>query len=176
MDLTSALDINLASTRAIYEASVTRPLPPAVTDPERRWPGGTLRSKDRLGLRDLRHPTAGEARPRPQVPARRRHPRLRHGQRHGSGSSLGIVNEAYRALGDEVATEADIDTALKLGAGHPLAGPFEAGQRGSVDGGARVGAHAPDAAYGPAFEPAPLLLQGHLARIAPPETAGASVA
>jgi 3-hydroxybutyryl-CoA dehydrogenase len=38
--------------------------------------------------------------------------------------TLAIVNEAYRALGDRVATAEDIDLALKLGAGHPF-GPFE---------------------------------------------------
>jgi 3-hydroxybutyryl-CoA dehydrogenase len=37
---------------------------------------------------------------------------------------LAIVNEAYRALGDGVASAADIDLALRLGAGHPD-GPFE---------------------------------------------------
>ena len=38
--------------------------------------------------------------------------------------ALAIVNEAYRALGEGVATAADIDLALRLGAGHPV-GPFE---------------------------------------------------
>jgi 3-hydroxybutyryl-CoA dehydrogenase len=43
---------------------------------------------------------------------------------------LAIVNEAYRALGDRVATADDIDRAMKLGANHPF-GPFEwAGQTG----------------------------------------------
>jgi len=37
---------------------------------------------------------------------------------------LAIVAEAYRALHDEVASEPDIDLALRLGAGHPR-GPFE---------------------------------------------------
>jgi len=37
---------------------------------------------------------------------------------------LAIVNEAYRALGDGVATAPDIDRAMQLGAGHPF-GPFE---------------------------------------------------
>lgn len=36
---------------------------------------------------------------------------------------LAIVNEAYRALGDEVATADDIDRAMRLGANHPF-GPF----------------------------------------------------
>jgi 3-hydroxybutyryl-CoA dehydrogenase len=37
---------------------------------------------------------------------------------------LAIVNEAHRALGDRVATAADIDLAMRLGAAHPQ-GPFE---------------------------------------------------
>jgi 3-hydroxybutyryl-CoA dehydrogenase len=37
---------------------------------------------------------------------------------------LAIVAEAWRALGDDVASAADIDLALRLGAGHPI-GPFE---------------------------------------------------
>ena len=37
---------------------------------------------------------------------------------------LAIVNEAFAALGDGVASTADIDLALRLGAGHPV-GPFE---------------------------------------------------
>jgi 3-hydroxybutyryl-CoA dehydrogenase len=38
--------------------------------------------------------------------------------------TLAIVNEAYRALGDGVASPEDIDRAMKLGANHPF-GPFE---------------------------------------------------
>ena len=37
---------------------------------------------------------------------------------------LAIVNEAFRAFGDGVADETDIDLAMKLGANHPF-GPFE---------------------------------------------------
>jgi 3-hydroxybutyryl-CoA dehydrogenase len=41
---------------------------------------------------------------------------------------LAIVNEAYRALGDRVATADDIDRAMRLGANHPF-GPFEWARR-----------------------------------------------
>ena len=41
---------------------------------------------------------------------------------------LAIVNEAYRALGDRVATADDIDRAMHLGANHPF-GPFEWARR-----------------------------------------------
>jgi 3-hydroxybutyryl-CoA dehydrogenase len=37
---------------------------------------------------------------------------------------LAIVNEAYRTMGDRVATADDIDRAMKLGANHPF-GPFQ---------------------------------------------------
>lgn len=45
---------------------------------------------------------------------------------------LAIVNEAYRALGDDIATAPDIDRALQLGAGHPF-GPFEWAARTGLD-------------------------------------------
>ncbi len=69
--------------------------------------------------------------------------------------TLAIVNEAYRALGAGVATVADIDLALRLGAGHP-AGPFEqadamGGPAGVIDALRRY------AVDGPRFEPAPAL-------------------
>jgi 3-hydroxybutyryl-CoA dehydrogenase len=70
--------------------------------------------------------------------------------------TLGIVNEAYHALGEEVATAADIDLALKLGAGHPL-GPFE---RVAALGGPRIAAERLTRladAYGERFRPAPAL-------------------
>jgi 3-hydroxybutyryl-CoA dehydrogenase len=70
----------------------------------------------------------------------------------------GIVNEAYRALGDGVATEADIDTALKLGAGHPL-GPFERAARLGGPAAVVSALNRLNQAYGAAFEPAPLLLK-----------------
>ncbi len=44
---------------------------------------------------------------------------------------LAIVNEAFRALGDRVASESDIDRAMRLGANHPF-GPFEWARRTGV--------------------------------------------
>ena len=71
--------------------------------------------------------------------------------------TLAIINEAYRALGDGVATAADIDLAMRLGASHP-AGPFErtrtfGGTGAILDGLRRY------AADGPRFEPAPALFE-----------------
>ena len=44
---------------------------------------------------------------------------------------LAIVNEAFRAAGDGVASEADIDLAMRLGANHP-AGPFAWARRTGI--------------------------------------------
>jgi 3-hydroxybutyryl-CoA dehydrogenase len=69
---------------------------------------------------------------------------------------LAIVNEAWHALGDGVATEGDIDLALRLGAGHPD-GPFAitasiGGPRAVLESLRRL------AAFGSRFEPAPALI------------------
>jgi 3-hydroxybutyryl-CoA dehydrogenase len=72
--------------------------------------------------------------------------------------TLAIVNEAFRALGEGVATAADIDLALRLGAGHPV-GPIEraAGLGGT---GGVVTSLRRYATHGQRFEPAPALLAG----------------
>ena len=71
-------------------------------------------------------------------------------------TEIAIIDEAYRAFGDGVATASDIDVALRLGASHPM-GPFE---RASLIGGPaivldRLGRFAD---RGPRFTPAPALL------------------
>ena len=78
---------------------------------------------------------------------------------------LAIVNEAYRALGEHVALQDDIDLALRLGAGHPR-GPFEqvdrfGGLAGVV---ARLEALVP--AGDARFEPAALLRERAIAQLA----------
>jgi 3-hydroxybutyryl-CoA dehydrogenase len=70
---------------------------------------------------------------------------------------LAIVDEAYRALGDRVASGSDIDLALRLGAGHPR-GPFE----WAADlGGARAVLERLERwrSAGPRFDPAPALVE-----------------
>ena len=64
---------------------------------------------------------------------------------------LAIAAEAYRALADEVATAADIDLAIRLGASHPE-GPFEwvAARGGESDFRLRLAAHGE---IGPRFSP-----------------------
>ncbi len=73
---------------------------------------------------------------------------------------LAVVNEAYRALGDGVASVADIDLAMRLGADHPY-GPFEQVER--LGGPHSVilrlaGLSAGTSDPGGRFEPAPALL------------------
>jgi 3-hydroxybutyryl-CoA dehydrogenase len=70
--------------------------------------------------------------------------------------TLAIVNEAYHALGEGVATASDIDLAVKLGANHPW-GPFE--RIAALGGAARVRDRlgALEHRFGDRFAPAPLL-------------------
>jgi 3-hydroxybutyryl-CoA dehydrogenase len=69
---------------------------------------------------------------------------------------LAVVNEAWRASGDGVAAAADIDLALRLGAGHPT-GPFEwTSDLGGPD--AVTSRLAALSQHGARFEPAPALV------------------
>lgn len=74
--------------------------------------------------------------------------------------NLAIVNEAYRAVEERVASPQDVDLAMKLGARHPE-GPFERaghlGLRGVVEGLRRQ--HQTAHLSGDQFEVAPLLWQ-----------------
>jgi 3-hydroxybutyryl-CoA dehydrogenase len=74
--------------------------------------------------------------------------------------NLALINEAYRAVEERVASPQDVDTAIKLGVNHPL-GPFErAGQlglRAVVEGLRRQ--HAAASLSGDQYEVAPLLWQ-----------------
>ena len=125
MDLIG-IDVNLAAARGLFEGSGRPPrFRPSPIQEE-------LVAAGRLGRK------AGEgfyryADGKPIGPA----PRFVGVIRHGPGSPaplepeaiaerviLAIVNEAYRALGDRVATDDDIDRAMRLGANHPF-GPFE---------------------------------------------------
>jgi 3-hydroxybutyryl-CoA dehydrogenase len=73
--------------------------------------------------------------------------------------NLAIVNEAYRAVEERVASAGDIDLALKLGANHPL-GPFERageiGLRAVVEGLRRLQVETAETS-GDQYEIAPLL-------------------
>ncbi len=68
---------------------------------------------------------------------------------------LAVVNEAWQAVGEGVASPGDVDLALKLGAAHPV-GPFERTEQ--LGGQAAVGARLRElASAAPRFTPAPAL-------------------
>lgn len=69
---------------------------------------------------------------------------------------MGVINEAYHALDDHVAEPPAIDTALRLGAAHPL-GPFERVQRLGGPGVALEMLAVLADRYGDRFRPAPAL-------------------
>ena len=74
---------------------------------------------------------------------------------------LAVINEAYRAVGDGVATAPDVDLAMRLGASHPR-GPFEQVERAGgslavLDRLERIAARG-DEVEG-RFDPAPLLIE-----------------
>jgi 3-hydroxybutyryl-CoA dehydrogenase len=129
MDLIG-IDVNLAAARGLYEGfgrpARFRPSPIQ----EELVAAGTLGRKSGTGF--YRYADGKRIGPAD---------RFVGPERHGPGAPerlqpdaiaerviLAIVNEAFRALGDAVATEPDIDQALRLGASHPF-GPFEWAQR-----------------------------------------------
>jgi 3-hydroxybutyryl-CoA dehydrogenase len=120
MDLIG-IDVNLAVARALWEAfgRPDRFRPSAIQ--ERLVEGGRLGRKSGTGFYRYENGARGEpveaataASPSSSVVADEIARRI----------ELAIIGEAYRALSEGVATEPDIDLALRLGAGHPL-GPFE---------------------------------------------------
>ncbi|HSL98035.1 MAG TPA: 3-hydroxyacyl-CoA dehydrogenase NAD-binding domain-containing protein [Candidatus Deferrimicrobiaceae bacterium] len=134
MDLIG-LDVNLAAARSLFEAFGRPPrLRPSPVQEE-------LVASGRLGRK------TGEGFYRYEA-GRRRGPAARfaaapsRAATDDSGAAdetaiadrliLAIVNEAYRALGDGVATASDIDRAMVLGASHPF-GPFEWAARTGLD-------------------------------------------
>jgi len=159
MDLTG-IDVTLAASGGIFERSRAagdplaerfRPSPIQ----ERLVAAGRLGRKTGAGFYD-HGPEAGSLGPAAQPAEAVPHDGVLPPERIVERIVLAIVNEAYRALGDGVATAADIDLAMRLGAAHP-SGPFE---RTSALGGPRavreaLGRYAND---GPRFQPAPALL------------------
>ena len=157
MDLVG-IDISLAAARGVFAGSVAAGDPSAERfrpSPiqERLVADGRLGRKTDFGFLSVRRrPTdraaAGFA------PAADHHDRL-DGDAIARRITLTIGNEAYRAAGDGVATPADIDLAMRLGANHP-SGPFERVR--SLGGPATVLAALREyVGVGPRFRPAPAL-------------------
>jgi 3-hydroxybutyryl-CoA dehydrogenase len=132
MDLIG-IDVNLAAARGLFEgfdrAARFRPSPiqeELVTAGRlgRKAGEGFYRYADGRSIGPAAR-FAGETRARPGAPPVLDAPTI------AERVILAIVNEAFRAMGDGVATEADIDRALQLGANHPF-GPFAWARRTGV--------------------------------------------
>jgi 3-hydroxybutyryl-CoA dehydrogenase len=137
MDLIG-VDVNLAVAVAIWEG-LGRPdrLRPSPLQ-EELVAAGRLGRKSGDGFHAGGRPPAAEPRPDAAIADR---------------ITYAILNEAWHALGDGVASKADIDIAVRLGAGHPE-GPFERTAR--LGGPAAVADRLRELAarFGPRFEPA----------------------
>lgn len=132
MDLIG-IDVNLAAARGLFEAFGRPPrFRPSPVQEELVAAGGLGRKTGEGFYRYADGRRVG--------PAQRFAGAIRTGGRVAVGLEseviaerviLAIVNEAYRAAGDGVAPDADIDRAMRLGASHPF-GPFEWARRTGV--------------------------------------------
>ena len=124
MDLIG-IDVNLAAARGLFEASGRPPRFRPSPIQEELVSAGRLGRKSGQGF--YRYEDGRAAGPAQRFAANGNSGVRRTAQLDGASIAerviLAIVNEAYRALGDEVATADDIDRAMRLGANHPF-GPF----------------------------------------------------
>jgi 3-hydroxyacyl-CoA dehydrogenase len=117
------LDVNLAATRALFDAFGYARFRPA---PLQERLVGSARLGRKSGRGFYRYaPDGSVLEPDPELAP----PRPRTGAGLDAAGIVGritlaIVNEAFHALDDGVADAATIDRAVKLGAAHPV-GPFE---------------------------------------------------
>jgi 3-hydroxybutyryl-CoA dehydrogenase len=132
MDLIG-IDVNLAAARGLFEASGRPPRFRPSPIQEELVAAGRLGRKSGEGFyryADNRS-TGPAARFAGEIRSSRGAPVALDPAVIAERVILAIVNEAYRALGDRVASEADIDRAMRLGANHPF-GPFEWARRTGV--------------------------------------------
>jgi 3-hydroxybutyryl-CoA dehydrogenase len=130
MDLIG-IDINLAAARGLFEASGRPPRFRPSPIQEELVAAGRLGRKTGEGFYRYVDGRATDAAPRFSAGGG---PAAGHGVDPATIAErvvLAIVNEAYRALGDGVAGEDDIDRAMRLGANHPF-GPFEWARRTGI--------------------------------------------
>ena len=133
MDLIG-IDVNLAAARGLFEASGRPPRFRPSPIQEELVAAGRLGRKSGEGF--YRYDAGRSIGPATRFSAATSTPDP-HAPAHLDASTtaerviLAIVNEAYRALGEAIATEADIDRAMQLGANHPF-GPFEWARRTGI--------------------------------------------
>jgi len=159
MDLVG-IDVNLAAARGLFEGFGHAPRFRPSPIQERLVEAGTLGRKTGRGF--YRYDGSGQVLGvSPDLTAEESRPPSA-GHRTDDlvdRLTLGVVNEAYRALDEGVASAPDIDLALELGAGHPM-GPFA---RVATIGGAQAVLDRLlelERRFGERFRPAPSLASG----------------
>ena len=133
MDLIG-IDVNLAAARGLFEASGRPPRFRPSPIQEELVAAGRLGRKTGEGFYRYVDGKASGAAPRFSIGGVSSGRAGAHGIDPATIAErvvLAIVNEAYRALGDGVAGEDDIDRAMRLGASHPF-GPFEWARRTGI--------------------------------------------
>jgi 3-hydroxybutyryl-CoA dehydrogenase len=131
MDLIG-IDVNLAAARGLFEASGRPPRFRPSPIQEELVAAGRLGRKTGEGFYRYTEGRATGPAPRFAASPSNRPPAASLDPASiAERVILAIVNEAYRALGEGVASDADIDRAIRLGANHPF-GPFEWAHRTGV--------------------------------------------
>ncbi|MHB8460702.1 MAG: 3-hydroxyacyl-CoA dehydrogenase [Candidatus Limnocylindrales bacterium] len=119
------IDVNLAAARSLHEAFDGAPRFRPSPIQERLVAAGRLGRKAGIGFYGYDEEGRATGLAEPDAAAGGREARMDLDREAiAERIVLGIVNEAYRALGDGVASADRIDLALRLGARHP-SGPFE---------------------------------------------------